>query len=178
MVTCTPTKKAHIWCAHNAGQKFGEIANFLQLNESVVLQNYWKFSKQGPKPDFHTKPPIPRHPRALTPHAECCAEHAIGSRDSRDATDVQRKLFPDLSAPTIRQMFVRRGLHGCVRWRKPWLSKKHVRNQKLWATQYHHHCDFFWCKVWYSDESKFNLFGPNGKSYCRRRVGEVLLVGM
>ena len=175
MVICTPTKKAHIWRARNAGQKFGEIANFLQLNESVVSRNYWKLAKQGPKPDFHTKPPIPGRPRALTPHAERRAERAIGSGDCRDATDVQRKLFPDLSAPTVRRMFVRRGLHGRVRWRKPWLSKKHVRNRKLWATQYRHRREFFWRKVWYSDESKFNLFGSDGKSYCRRRVGEALL---
>ena len=72
-------------------------------------------------------------------------------------------------------MFIRRGLHGCVRWQKPWLSKKHITCRKLWATQYRHRCDFFWCKVWYSDESKFNLFGSDRKSYCRRRVGEALL---
>jgi len=28
--------------------------------------------------------------------------------------------------------------------------------------------------VWYSDESKFNLFVSDGKSYCHRRVGEAL----
>jgi len=41
--------------------------------------------------------------------------------------------------------------------------------------QYCHCCEFFWHKVWYSEESKFNLFGSDGKSYCRRRIGEALL---
>ena len=33
----------------------------------------------------------------------------------------------------------------------------------------------YWRLVWYSDESKFNLFGWDGKQYCWRRVGEKLL---
>jgi hypothetical protein len=32
-----------------------------------------------------------------------------------------------------------------------------------------------WRDVWFSDESKFNLFGSDGKQYCRRRVDEELL---
>jgi len=30
--------------------------------------------------------------------------------------------------------------------------------------------------VWYTDESKYNLFGSDGKKYCRRRVGEEFLL--
>ena len=29
--------------------------------------------------------------------------------------------------------------------------------------------------MWYSDESKFNLFGSDGRKYCRQRVGEEFL---
>jgi hypothetical protein len=32
-----------------------------------------------------------------------------------------------------------------------------------------------WATVVYSDESKFNLFGSDGKRYCRRRPGEEFL---
>ncbi len=32
-----------------------------------------------------------------------------------------------------------------------------------------------WQCVWFSDESKFNLFGSDGKRYCQRRPGEELL---
>ena len=31
-----------------------------------------------------------------------------------------------------------------------------------------------WRRVWYSDESKFNLFGSDGRRWCRRETGEEL----
>ena len=45
-------------------------------------------------------------------------------------------------------------------------------NQRFWAMQFHKRQKFFWCKVLHSNESKFNLFGSDGKSYCCRRVVE------
>ena len=159
----------------NAGQTFTEIANFLKMDRTVVSRNYKKLAQQGPNPDFCTKPSKPGRPRALSPVSERNAERAINSGQCRDATDVQRKLFPHLHPSTLRRMFIRKGLHGRVRWRKPWLSKKHITNRRLWAIQFHKRQEYFWRKVWYSDESKFNLFGSDGKSYCRRRIGEALL---
>jgi DNA-binding MarR family transcriptional regulator len=156
------------------GQTFGEIADILGLDTSVVSRNFRKLEMQGPNPDFYAKPPIPGRPRKLLLHDERCAERAISSGKCRDATDVQRKLFPDLHPTTLRRMFVRKGLFGRIRWKKPWLSKKHISGRKLWAQQYRKRREFFWQKVWYSDESKFNLFGSDGKVYCRRRVGEAL----
>ncbi len=35
-----------------------------------------------------------------------------------------------------------------------------------------------WRLVVFSDESKFNLFGSDGRQYCQRRVGEAFLVEM
>ena len=160
--TCTPTKKAHIWHMCNAGQTFTEIANFLKMDRTVASRNYKKLAQQGLNPDFYTKPSKPGCPRALS------AEQAINSGQCHDATDVQQKLFPHLHPSTLRRMFIWKGLHSRVRWQKPWLSKKHIANRRLWAVQFHKQQEFFWHKVWYSDESKFNLFGSDGKSY----VGE------
>ncbi|KAL0957301.1 hypothetical protein HGRIS_014897 [Hohenbuehelia grisea] len=72
-------------------------------------------------------------------------------------------------------MFIRMGLYGRVRWKKPWLSKKHIAARQKWAGAHSFETMMFWRRMVFSDESKFNLFGSDGKLYCRRRVGEALL---
>jgi hypothetical protein len=72
-------------------------------------------------------------------------------------------------------MFLQHKYHGCICQKKPWLSRTHIFNRKLWAIKFRTQHKFFWQKVWYTDESKFNLFGSDGKLYCRRLVGEDLL---
>ena len=168
MVTCTPTKKAHIYQMHNEGLKFTEITNTLGLHPTVVSCNFYTLKEQGPQPDFHAKATMPGQPHAISPCLEQNAVCAINSGKCCDATDVQHKLFPHLHLSTVCQMFVRKGSNGRVHWKKPWLSKKHIYVHKHWAELYHKRREFFWQKVWYSDESKFNLFGSDGKSYCRR----------
>ncbi|KAF8151554.1 hypothetical protein B0H34DRAFT_615194, partial [Crassisporium funariophilum] len=125
MVTCTPTKKAAIYHLRQEGKTFGEIGNMLSLDQSVVSRNYRKLEEQGPDPDFYARVPIPGRPRVITPHAERRAQRLITSGECRDATDVQRELFPRLDPSTVRRMFIWKGLHGRIRRKKPWLSKKH-----------------------------------------------------
>ena len=72
-------------------------------------------------------------------------------------------------------MFIRKGLYGRVRCRKPWLLKKLISQRLHWAWKFALRREFFWRKVWVTDETKCNLFGSDGKKYCRRRVGEELL---
>ena len=126
MVFCTLTKKAHIYCMCKEGQKFTEIANTLGLNSYVVSCNFCKIDKQGPNPDFYAKPLILGKLRAISPVSECLAMCAINSGEFCDATAVQCKLLPHLHPTTIRQKFIRKGLHGHICWKKPWLSKKHI----------------------------------------------------
>ncbi|KAF8998956.1 hypothetical protein BDQ17DRAFT_1215088, partial [Cyathus striatus] len=59
-------------------------------------------------------------------HSECVVVCTIKSRECRDATNAQHKLFPNLDPTTICRMFIRKGYNGCIWWKKPWLSHKHV----------------------------------------------------
>ncbi|KAF7969487.1 hypothetical protein HWV62_27229 [Athelia sp. TMB] len=67
------------------------------------------------------------------------------------------------------------GLNGRVRRAKPLLTDDHIVKCQDWLEK---HCDWQledWKKVWFSDKSKFNLFGSDGRHYCRRRPGEEYL---
>ena len=53
--------------------------------------------------------------------------------------------------------------------------EKHIEGRMWWAKMHEDMVLADWKAVISSDESKFNLFGSDGRNYCRRRVGEEFL---
>ena len=85
-------------------------------------------------------------------------------------------MFPTDSVWTVRRALSAVGLKGCVRRKKPYLKPEHVKKRLEWAEAHKGWgLDPEWCRVIFTDESKFNLFGSDGHQYCRRRPGEELL---
>jgi Transposase len=78
----------------------------------------------------------------------------------------------DISADTIRRVFVQNSLHAYVKRKKPFLQKKHRQTRLSFAKEYEHWTVKDWSKIIWSDESKFVLL--DGKQYCWRRSGESL----
>lgn len=176
MTKCTPTKKARIYHLRKKENKtFTEIGDILGIDATTVSRNFKKLDSQGKDPDYYSTTPGSGRPRALTPHDERRAERLIKSGKCRDATEVQRELFPKLHPTTVRRMFLRLGLKGRLRRKKPLLTGKHIKGRRNWAMIHQRKSLSFWKRVCFSDESKFNLFGSDGKIYCRRREGEALL---
>jgi hypothetical protein len=154
---------------------FTQIGAKLGLSHTTISRTYHKLKKQGENPDFYLKKDIPGRPQLLTPHAEQRAAQAITSGECMDATDIQHTLFPNISASTLHRMFLRKGMKGRIHWKNPWLSKIHVQQQFQWAKLLLNQSICFWKCVWFTDESKFNLFGSDGKQYCRRRDEEAMV---
>jgi hypothetical protein len=67
------------------------------------------------------------------------------------------------------------GLHGRVQRKVPFINKKVIRRQYAWAKAHRKWPLEKWILVWYSDESKYLIFGSDGRLYCRRRPGEEFL---
>ena len=57
---------------------------------------------------------------------------------------------------------------------KPFISKKNQKVRLDFATEYILWTEEQWNMVHFSDESKFNLFGSDGKRFVRRKTGERL----
>lgn len=172
MTHCTPTKRARIVTLRNRGLKFAEISNELGLHPSTVSRNYRKFHK---KRDFYRKTGGGGRPRLLTPRDLRHAERLIISGEARDGSDVRRLLFPHVGASTIRRNLCEIGLNGRVRRAKPFLKDEHINKRKRWADEHGDWEEEDWRMVSFADESKFNLFGSDGRQYCRRRPNEELL---
>ena len=64
------------------------------------------------------------------------------------------------------------GLYGRVAWNKPLLTDWHKLIRLNWAKEHKNWSVHDWNKVIWSDESKFNLFGSDGRVYIRRRIGD------
>ena len=79
------------------------------------------------------------------------------------------------SARTVRRRLDEVGLHGRVARRKPLLTDRHRRVRLEWAKEREHWSVSDWQLVIWSDESKFNLIGNDGRVFVRRRTGEELL---
>ena len=67
------------------------------------------------------------------------------------------------------------GLHGHICWKKPLLSKIHIKKRKMGAKEHSGWSEEDWQCVVFTDESKFNLFGSDGRMCCQRRSGEEFL---
>ena len=71
------------------------------------------------------------------------------------------------SSRTVRRRLDDAGLYGRV-------SRKTDRHKLIrlnWAKEHKNWSVHDWNKVIWSDESKFNLFGSDGRVYIRRRIG-------
>jgi len=96
----------------------------------------------------------------------------LACTEAHDVADLQRKYFPDINAQTIRTRLKTCGLNAYICCTKPLLTDAHKQKRLEWAKD---HADWSadnWKAVIFSDESKFNLFGSDGHSWCWRRQGE------
>ncbi|TFY52255.1 hypothetical protein EVG20_g10630 [Dentipellis fragilis] len=172
----TPTKKARVWTmVEKEGKSITETAHALDLNRSTVSRAHKKLLEQGPNPDFYLEVPRSGRPSSISPRLERRAVQYITSGRASDATDLQRQLFTDLHPTTIRRMLIRHRLFGHVCHSKPLLIKMHRYKRRKWAEGFIGWKVSKWKRVWFADESKFNLFGSDGRMYCRRRPGEELV---
>lgn len=92
------------------------------------------------------------------------------------AVDIHAVIAPELdsqiSVRTVRRRLCDFGLKGRVARKKPYISKKNRAARLTFAKEHVSWTPEQWSKVLFTDESKFNRFGSDGKTYVRRRVGE------
>lgn len=168
----TPTKLAKLSLMKQKGDTNTEISEELGISVRAVQYN-WKRMQQTSNP--YAKRPYKGRKRRFTPRKLRRAARMIRSGEARDASDVQRQAFPDFAPETVRERLRSIGLNGRIRRKKPFLTKKQIRQRRIWAAVHGDWSLQDWKAVAFSDESKFNLFGSDGKRYCRRSPGEEFL---
>ncbi len=77
-----------------------------------------------------------------------------------------------VSVSTVKRRLCFAGLNGRIARRKPLLLPRHVAARLSWAKEHRDWTVEMWRKVVWSDESKFNIFQSDGRTYIRRRESE------
>ena len=76
------------------------------------------------------------------------------------------------STATVKRRLADAGLNGRIARRKPLLLPRHKAARLQWAKEHKDWTVEKWNSVVWSDESKFNVFHSDGRTYVRRRKSE------
>jgi transposase len=93
---------------------------------------------------------------------------------AKTAAELQREYFPEVHPDTVRRTLRKLGLFAYVRRRVPFLNYRHRKACIQWARDHRAWRMVNWRRVIFSDESKYKIFGSDGRQYCWRRPGEAL----
>ncbi len=77
-----------------------------------------------------------------------------------------------VSPETIRRVIRNKGLNGRVAKKKPFINNKNKKKRLAFARDHIGKSPEYWNQVLWSDESKFNIFGSDGRIMVWRRPGE------
>jgi transposase len=91
------------------------------------------------------------------------------------ATQFINSIIPDPVTPqTVRNVLKKNGLHAATKKKVPMLKYVH-RQKRLKFAQYHANWTVEdWKRVLWSDETKINRIGSDGKVYCWKQRGEMI----
>ena len=81
-----------------------------------------------------------------------------------------------VSHSTVRRALRNSQYYGRVARKKPWVSKVNQKKRLEFARKHVNRDPEWWKRVIWTDESKFNLFGPDGRPMVWRQKNEETLV--
>ena len=174
MAYTTPEKRARICTLIKEGYSMRLVAKREDVHYSTVSRIYKSYLKTG---SYQNKPKTGRS-KTFSSRGERQIVRMITSNNYQTAVDAQSSLKTnnnmDVSANTVRRILTRSGLKAHIKRKKPLLQKKHRQARLSFAKKYQHWTEQDWSKIIWSDESKFMIFGSDGKQYCWRRPSESL----
>lgn len=117
-------------------------------------------------------------PSKLSPANIRHAVHLISSQKAENAVQVTRTLQDIINAPlstqTVRRKLKEAGLKAVVKKKRPILSQRHRKERLDFAVAHQHWTVEDWKRVVWSDETKVNRLGSDGKKWAWKKAGEGL----
>uniref|UniRef100_A0AC34RLD5 Transposase n=1 Tax=Panagrolaimus sp. JU765 TaxID=591449 RepID=A0AC34RLD5_9BILA len=157
--------------AVKSGRKQKDVAAQFHCSPGTVCEIMKKYHKRQGLEDKKRS----GRPRKTTAALDRIITRKSKSDIKKNAVEIAREMAEEFNVKVSRQTIGRRlnaaGLFGRVPIKKPWISAKNRRARIEFAKA---HVDWSieqWKKVIWSDESKFQLFGSDGRRYIRRPSG-------
>lgn len=163
---CSSAEKIVIEKLRQQGKTYREIAALVGRSKNMVaraIHNAYSTKKRGNK-----------RKTSVQTDRQIVKLSKIGPFKS--PTAIKSELNLTVSECTIRRRLVENNLNGRSARRVPLLSNKNIKSRLLYAKE---HADWNgdenikkWRNILWSDESKVNMFGSDGRRYVRRPVNE------
>jgi transposase len=168
----SPTTRAKIVTLRHENHSFRRIGEIVGRSRNACHQACKLFQDTGSYSDRQRS----GRPPKTTDRVDRIIRR-LSERDRRKtAVDIQREIAgyegAQVSVWTVRRRLNRFGLHGRVARKKPFVSLRNRKRRLTFARMHLHWTPRDWARVLWSDESKFQRFGSDGKTYVRRRPGE------
>lgn len=154
---------------HSKGKSYRQIANKLEISFSTVRNIVKKFRQTG---SVLNKPRSGRPPKFS--EREKRDIHRIVVRDpttsaSRIAEEVASTSNTTFCLQTVRNVIHKFNYYGRVQRKKPLISETNRKKRLEFAKSFLNKDLDFWKEVIFSDESKYNIFGSDGRKYVWRK---------
>lgn len=169
MVYTSPTKVARIVTWDKQGKPHQDIAKDIGIHRTTVTRILAHFEKSA---DFYHVNPKTGRPRKFEEREARVAARMLARGAAKNVTEVQKEMFPDVSAQVIRRRLKEAGLVCWVRKEKPFISPANKEKRRLWALAHESWTVEDWKNVIFSDESKFLLFKSDGRQWAWFRPGQ------
>jgi hypothetical protein len=171
MHALSPSQKDNILSLLDAGHSAHKIASSTGHSLSLISKLH---SQHCP----HLSKSLGGHPAKLTSSNICHAQHLISSGKAQTAVDVAKSLITitnqPLSAQTVRRALRGAGMKAVTIKQKPFLSPRHRKARLDYALAHKDWTVEDWKRVVWSDETKINRFGSDGKKWGWKKAGEGL----
>ncbi|QRW18751.1 Transposable element Tcb2 transposase [Rhizoctonia solani] len=152
-------------------KNFAQVAGEVGRDATTVSRIYKRYHQTQ---DYNQVAPRSGCPCKFTESDARRAIFEINKGGAVTASQLQREIFPHVSADTIERRLKEKGLECCKQRKVPLLSKRHVEERLAWGESLFSWTLDNWSAVVYSDASQFNIFGSDGYQRVWRMPGESL----
>lgn len=168
----TPEQVARALALVDEGRSQRYAARTLGLPETTVRRAIKRYRETG----CCTRRQGSGRPRATRPIDDRFIVMTALRNGHASATEMAQTLRTvrnvTVSADTVRRRLAKANLRPRRSATGPLLSVEHRRARLAFARKHRHWTDSDWSNVLFSDESRFNLFGPDGRLFVYRRPGQ------
>jgi transposase len=171
----TPAQRYQVNLLRKQRLSLSAIASQLQLSKTAVYQAMQHVNK------FNSCMNNPRksYKRKTSAQMDRIIHRISEANRRKTAVDIHSELQNHagfaVSVSTVKRRLGEFGLHGRVARKKPFISEKNRKARLKFAEEHVGWTQNEWNRVLFSDETKFNRMGSDGKAYVRRRPGEEFL---
>lgn len=154
------------------GKSYREIGRLLNLSKSTVRDIIKRYTDE----DRIESIPQKGRPKLLTASDKRLIIRKIKKDPGLSAPKLTAELFEEtrkkVHPDTVRRALKENGYNGRVARKKPYINEQNRKKRINFAKDYVCKAQSWWNDVIFADESKFNIFGSDGRKMVWRKVND------